>query len=123
MAKKTVVTEEHKGKTDYNVSAEEFISAWEMGVQKGWVAQQIADHLGLPKPILLARACNYRKLGIKLSKVSKRLPSTLDVDNLNRLINHLNKPGMKQFETHIPIAGDRKPQELPQNTKKAADAK
>jgi hypothetical protein len=74
-------------KTDYSVSAEDFIRAW----QAASSAQQVADRLKMPKPIVLARASTYRKAGVHLKKMPRGSNRRLDVAALNRLIEQLDR--------------------------------
>jgi hypothetical protein len=76
-----------KGKrTSYAVSPEQFVRTW----QTSQTAQEVADKLGMPKPIVLARASGYRKEGIKLKKLRRESRRGLDVDALNRLIAEID---------------------------------
>jgi hypothetical protein len=74
-------------RTEYNVSPEEFVRAW----QTSETAQEVADKLKMPKPIVLARASGYRKDGIHLKKMKRGPKRALDVDALNRLIEQLDR--------------------------------
>jgi transposase len=67
--------------TDYNISAEEFVVAW----QTSKSAQEVADRLGVPKPIVHARASAYQQAGIKLKHMPKGPRKRLDLEELNRL--------------------------------------
>jgi len=49
-----------RGKTDYDVPEEVFIRTWQMAES----AQEVADKLKMPKPIVHARASMYRGAGI-----------------------------------------------------------
>jgi transposase len=68
-------------KTDYGVTAEQFIVAW----QTSKTAQEAADRLGMPKPIVHARASAYRQAGIKLKLMPRGAKKQLDPVELNRL--------------------------------------
>jgi transposase len=70
-----------QGKTDYGVTAEDFIVAW----QESRTAQEVADRLGMPKPIIHARASEYRRAGIKLKPMPRGRAKQLDLQQLNRL--------------------------------------
>ncbi len=76
-----------RGKTDYSVSPEEFIRVW----QAASSAQEVADRLKMPKPIVLARASNYRKAGVHIKKMPRRSNRRLDVAALNKLIEQLDR--------------------------------
>jgi hypothetical protein len=76
-----------RGKTDYSVPAEDFIRAW----QSASSAQEVADRLKMPKPIVLARAANYRKAGVHIKKMPRRSNRRLDVAALNKLIEQLDR--------------------------------
>lgn len=73
-------------RTNYNVSPEDFIRAW----QTSNTAQEVADRLGMPKGIVLARASNYRRDGVKLKKLARRHKRALNVEKMNELIVQLN---------------------------------
>jgi hypothetical protein len=64
----------------YNVSAEQFIKVW----QAAHSTEEVATKLGMPKPIVHARASMYRKKGIALKKLTSN--GGLDVDAMNLLI-------------------------------------
>jgi hypothetical protein len=78
-----------KQRTEYNVSAREFIAAW----QSSETAGEVAKKLKMPKPIVFARASGYRSDGIKLKKLRRESRRQIDVDDLNRLIQHLEAGG------------------------------
>lgn len=80
---------EVKTRTAYNVTPQQFITAWETSN----TAQEVADKLGMPKLIVLARASSYRQDGIHLKKMRRDHKRALDVDALNRLIEQLNAGG------------------------------
>lgn len=83
MAKKPNV-----GRTEYDVSPEQFIRVW----QAANSVDEVAAKLKMPKPIVLARKSNYVKAGVKLKKMPRKSTSrNLDVDRLNALIDELNK--------------------------------
>lgn len=67
---------------EYNVTPEQFVMAWEASAS----AQECADKLKMPKPIVLARASSYRKDGINLKKM-KRGVNGLNIGQLNDLID------------------------------------
>jgi hypothetical protein len=47
---------EVRQRTEYHISAEAFVKAW----QSSETATEVAEKLGMPKPIVLARAVTYR---------------------------------------------------------------
>jgi len=73
------------GRADYNVTVEQFVRAW----QAAESAQEVADKLGMPKPIVLARASGYREAGIKLKHMKRGRRDVVPVDEMNRLIEQL----------------------------------
>lgn len=70
----------------YNVSAERFIEVW----QTSESAQEVADKLGMPKPIVLARASNYRSDGIPLKSMRKG-PKAARVAELKKHLDEVSK--------------------------------
>ncbi len=74
------------GKKDYGVSPEQFITTW----QTSSSIDEVCQRLEMPKPIVHARASNYRQAGIKLKKMPRKGVS-LDVERLNRLIEDINQ--------------------------------
>ncbi len=74
------------GKTNYRVPPEKFIEAW----QTSSSIDEVCQRLEMPKPIVHARASNYRQAGIKLKKMPRKGVS-LDVERLNRLIEDINQ--------------------------------
>jgi hypothetical protein len=82
-----MATKKGQGKTDYSVSPEEFIRVW----QTSSSAQEVADKLKMPKPIVLARASNYRKTGVKIKNMPRGATRRLDVAALNKLIEQLDR--------------------------------
>jgi hypothetical protein len=86
MAKKRT-EDKPEGRKDYNVTPQEFIRAWESSS----TAEEVAEILGMPKAIVLARASNYRLQGVKLKKMPRQNKRKLDVDALNTLIEDLKK--------------------------------
>jgi hypothetical protein len=77
-------------RTEYNVTPEEFIKAW----QQSDSPQEVADLLKMPKAIVLARASNYRDNGIRLKKMKRGQKRKLDVEALNALIDELEAEGL-----------------------------
>jgi hypothetical protein len=76
-----------KARQEYNVSPAEFVKVW----QSSETTQEVSDRLGMPKPIVLARASSYRKDGIKLKKLRRDRKNALDIDGLNRLIEEMGE--------------------------------
>lgn len=73
--------------TDYGVTAEQFIEAW----QTSETVDEVCEKLKMPKPIVHARASGYREKGVLLKKMKRYANRGLDVDGLNALIARLNK--------------------------------
>jgi hypothetical protein len=92
MAKKITTSQEQqptesKGtRQSYNVSAAAFIEAWETCNS----ADEVAEKLGMPKPIVHARASTYRQAGIKLKKMPRSTKNMVDVEAMNRLIEEIH---------------------------------
>jgi hypothetical protein len=80
-----------KPKASYDVSAEKFVETW----QQSDSADEVAEKLSMPKPIVLARASGYRKIGIKIKKMKKKSP-VIDVERLNKLIEKLETEKVDQ---------------------------
>jgi len=78
---------ETRGKTDYGVSAEEFIRTW----QESPSAQEVAEKLKMPVAIVHARASTYRSAGVRLKKMPRHMNKALDVDKLNAIIEEVDK--------------------------------
>jgi hypothetical protein len=72
---------------DYNVTPEKFIEVW----QTSSSADEVASKLGMPKPIVHARASNYRALGVALKSMPRPKKSRLDVRELNAIIARLKQ--------------------------------
>jgi hypothetical protein len=81
MAKKTPSA----GRRNYDVTPEQFVKTW----QGSETTQEVADKLGMPLPIVFARASAYRKAGVHLKKHKRKGKQGLDVEGLNRLIAQL----------------------------------
>jgi hypothetical protein len=65
----------------YNVSAADFVRAWESSTD----AAEVAAKLGMPRPLVNARAADYRRMGVKLKKLKRSNSRRLDVEALNKL--------------------------------------
>ena len=74
-------------RTEYNVSAEDFILAW----QSSNTAEEVAAKVGMPRPLVHARACTYRSMGVRLKMLARVNPRRLDVEALNKLIQQVEE--------------------------------
>lgn len=89
--------EKKKERNKYNISPEEFVRVW----QESDSPQEVADKLGMPKNIVLARSAVYRKnrkdgtAGVPLKKMERKNPRKLDVAALTKLTG-ATAPGSKQ---------------------------
>jgi hypothetical protein len=72
-------------RTEYAVSPEDFIRAWQLATS----AEEVAAKLKMPKGIVHARASTYRRAGVKLKSMPRTVARTLDVDKLNQLVTEL----------------------------------
>ena len=77
--------EKKPGRRKYNVSPEEFVTAWETSE----TPLEVATKLNMPKPIVLARASSYRAVGVRLNKMTRKRVDSLDIAGLNNLIAKL----------------------------------
>jgi hypothetical protein len=84
MAKKKTKSE-RPGRTKYDVTPAQFVAIW----QTSETVQEVSDKLKMPEPIILARACSYRKAGVRLKKLKRKRKPGVDVDALNRLIDQI----------------------------------
>jgi hypothetical protein len=73
---------EKGSKPNYGVSAERFVEVW----TESTTASEVAAKLGMPRPIVLARACGYRRAGVFLKKLEPKVPGRVDVAKLNRIV-------------------------------------
>lgn len=87
-----------KPRADYGVDQKTFIWAWESSDSieecHGKLAEHSAamNHPAMSKPIMLARAADYRATGVTLKKYKPgRKPSNADVNDLNRYIAELRQ--------------------------------
>ena len=87
MARHKAAPAQQSGKTVYDVTPKQFVEAW----QSSESADEVAEKLGMPKPIVLARASNYRSTGVQLKKFKRKTKSKIDVQELNELIAQVNK--------------------------------
>jgi hypothetical protein len=76
-----------KTRKHYNVSDKEFCKTWEESNS----AQEVADKLGMPKNIVLARSAVYRNGGVDLKVMPRVNPRKRDVAGLNELIASVKK--------------------------------
>jgi hypothetical protein len=74
--------QEPEVRTHYEVSAEEFALTW----NRSGSAQEAAERLGMPLPIVQARVSNYRKRGVNLKKMPRKNSRRLDVAKINECI-------------------------------------
>jgi hypothetical protein len=81
--------EEPQQRQHYNVTPQQFITAW----QTSSSADEVAARLGMPKAIVLARASGYRQEGIRLKKMVRKNSKALNVAELNKLIEEIKKRG------------------------------
>jgi hypothetical protein len=77
--------QEVQHRTRYAVTPEEFALTWNDSES----ADEAAERLKMPKPIVLARVSAYRNKGVKLKKM-RRANSRLDVEKLNNIIRSEN---------------------------------
>lgn len=72
----------------YEVTPEEFCRVWTAASS----ADEVAEKLDMPKPIVSARASTYREKGIPLKKMPRGSSKRgLDVQGLKELVEALNK--------------------------------
>lgn len=64
------------------VSADEFVEAW----QRSASIEEVSERLGLPAPVLHARASEYRSKGVRLKSMRR---NKLHVDELNAIIDRM----------------------------------
>jgi hypothetical protein len=62
-------------KKDYNVPAEEFVQTW----QKSSSTKEVAEALGMPEGIVLARESRYRQAGMNLKKMKSKKKTDYNV--------------------------------------------
>ncbi len=83
-------------KTDYKISPEEFVLAWETSntvsevVDKMKALAKTKNAPMMAKEIVLSRASSYRTLGVKLKKLKRKHGKPIDIAALNTLIGRLN---------------------------------
>jgi len=75
-----------KKRTEYNLTPEKVLEVW----QTSHSAQEAADKLGMPKPILHARISKYRKMGVEgIKKMPRPRRASLDVDGMSEFVKRL----------------------------------
>jgi hypothetical protein len=82
-------------RTKYPCTPEKFTEVW----QQATCSDEAAQILGMPKPIMFARAAGYRALGVKLKKMPYRRRDKVNVEGLNQLIERLGPSGPAQEHT------------------------
>lgn len=76
----------YEGRTRYEVTPEEFALTWNASDS----AEEVAEKLGMPEPIVLARVSNYRKRGVNLKKMRRKNARRVDVEAINKSIETTN---------------------------------
>jgi hypothetical protein len=79
---------DNEKRRSYGVSPDRFIEVWETSES----AADAAEKLQMPKPIVQARASNYRTAGVKLKPMPRRPKNKIDPDALNRKIEEIGRP-------------------------------
>ncbi len=97
-----------KGKTDYDVPADVFVRTW----QSSSSAQEVADKLKMPKPIVHARASMYRGAGIALKRMPRHQTEALDIKGLNAIVAEINKQMGEGGKVNAPPPSQRKKESL-----------
>jgi hypothetical protein len=80
-------SERSEERKSYNVSATDFIKVW----QSSTSVQEVSEKLGMPVPIVHARASSYRKAGVRLKNFPKTHGRALDIEALNELIDKMER--------------------------------
>ena len=75
-------------KRDYHIDQKQFCAAW----QSSESPEECARKLGMPKPIVIARAAAYRHAGVALKKMTRKPKNLLDVEGLNRFLKEMEAP-------------------------------
>lgn len=76
------MSSEKKLRAKYNVSAKLFVETWQAAAH----VEEVSQKLGMPVPIVHARATGYRRKGLILKPMPRKNPNAVDVDELNRII-------------------------------------
>jgi hypothetical protein len=84
--------------TNYGVSPEAFVMAFE----EANTVSDVAEKLAIPIPIVHARASVYRRLGVKLKKLKRRKSSSVDVDRLNKLLESRRRSPSREAQAGDP---------------------
>lgn len=114
MAKRNV------GKADYGVDPEIFVAVWEKCQTVDEVFEKLAEaskKLGrppMPKPIIIARASNYRDAGVPLKKMRRTDARTIDTEKLKGIIAQIHGGEEPELVDGRPMA---RPPELPQDVR------
>lgn len=96
-------------KTNYKISPEEFVLAWETSETVTEVVQRMKELAqakkapAMAKEIVLSRASSYRNLGINLKKLKRKHGKPIDIASLNTLIGRINllKSDMGKAKTAV----------------------
>jgi hypothetical protein len=100
-------------KTNYQISPEEFIVAWETSESVPEVVEnlrRLAKAKGaknMSKTIVLSRASSYRTLGVNLKKMKRKHGKPIDVKALNNLVSKINQSG-RLFDKDVVVVDLRK---------------
>jgi hypothetical protein len=87
-------------RTHYPVSPEKFALIWNSCES----AEEAAEKLEMPKPIVLARVSNYRQKGVRLKKMRRKNSRRLDVEKINQIIETQNNSFV---DNSTPVAVER----------------
>lgn len=74
-----------ESRTKYEITPEKFVEIW----SRAESAEEAAEEMGMPLPIVLARVSNYRKKGVRLKKMPRKNSRRVDVDHLNKIIDKI----------------------------------
>jgi hypothetical protein len=77
---------DQEGRTRYAVTPEQFALAW----NESESAEEAAQRVDMPLPIVLARVSNYRKKGIKMKKMPRKDSRKLNVEKINQSVEIKN---------------------------------
>lgn len=86
-----------KHKTNYKITPEEFICAWETSDTVDEAVTKIREIClqkktpPMEKDIVLSRASAYRTSGVRLKKMRRKHGRPIDVESLNRLITSIKR--------------------------------
>ena len=75
----------HEERTRYPVTAADFVLCWNTSES----ADEVAEKLHMPKPIVQARVSNYRKRGIVMKKMRRKNARRVDVNLMNQMLEEL----------------------------------